>query len=65
MFRGKRFGKTSDKANVAMEGLSSSFRKYWSSFLLAENVNTTFTSSEDAMYAEYRDELDDFVTIED
>ena len=48
-----------------MEGLSSSFRKYWSSFLLAEDVNTTFTSSEDAMYAEYRDELDDFVTIED
>ena len=48
-----------------MEGLSSSFRKYCGSFLLAENVNTTFTSSEDSMYTEYRDELDDFVTIND
>ena len=48
-----------------MEGLSSSVRKYWGSFLVAENINTTFQSSEDAMYTEYRDELDDFVTIKD
>lgn len=48
-----------------MEGLDS-FRKYWGSFLLPEKkeAKTSFTSSEDAMYAEYRDELDEFVTIE-
>ena len=65
MFRRKQLFKTSKKVNIAMEHLDS-FRKYWGSVFLAEKkeLNTSFTSSEDAQYAEYRDELDDFVTIE-
>ena len=48
-----------------MEGLDS-FRKYWGSVLSADKKElvTSFASSEDAIYSEYRDELDDFVTIE-
>ena len=48
-----------------MENLNA-FRKYWSSILLVEEkeASTSFKTTEDAMYAEYRDELDDFVTIE-
>ena len=58
---------TSDKQNATMEGIRiDAFRKYWSSLLLAEDkeASSSFTSAEDSMYAEYRDELDDFVTME-
>ena len=65
IFRRKQLFKRSKKVNIAMEGLDS-FRKYWGSVLSADKKElvTSFASSEDVMYAEYRDELDDFVTIE-
>lgn len=52
----------SHKANISMKSLDS-VRKYWGTVLLAEKkeVNTSFMSSEDALYAEYREEL---VTVE-
>ena len=64
-YRRKRHVETSDKESVAMEGLGT-FMKYWGSLLLAEDkeATTSFMRTEDAMYAEYRDELDDFVTME-
>ena len=45
------------------------FMKLWSSVVSCDKeLNAAYTSGatkEDAMYEEYRDELDDFVTIED
>ena len=62
--RKKQPFEASDKRNVAIERFDT-FRKYWGSVLLVEDkeISTSFTSAEDSMYAEYRDELDDFVTI--
>ena len=40
--------------------------KLWSSVVSYDiDLNTSTVTTEDAMYEEYRDELDDFVTIED
>ena len=42
------------------------FKKLWSSVVSCDiDLNATGATTEDAMYEEYRDELDDFVTIED
>ena len=62
LFRRKRLVKMSEKANISMKSLDS-VRKYWGTILLAEKkeVNTSFMSSEDAIYSEYREEL---VTVE-
>ena len=64
-YRRKRHVETSDKQNVVLEGIDT-FRKYWGSLLFVEDkeATTSFTSAEDSMYAKYRDELDDFVTME-
>ena len=60
----------SDERNFAiknLELLSKSFSKYWDSVLVIHNkeVTTSFQQpTEDAMYTEYRDELDDYVVID-
>ena len=68
-FRKRFVTNTSTNRNLVSYGITlvaGLFMKLWSSVVSHDTqLNTTHASAEDAMYEGYRDELDDYVTIED
>ena len=68
-FRKRFVNNTAGDRNLVSNGVTLAaelFKKLWSSIVSCDkDLNATGATTEDAMYEEYRDELDDFVTIED
>ena len=70
-FRKRCLNKESTRSDLLSDSfklMSGSLARRWTSVFASYNskeLTTSLPPSEDAMYEEYRDELDDFVTVKD